>query len=216
MNGTTTTIKGDFNLESTGTGTGIMTFKNTANNTATTLNVLGDFNVTDGRMNFTAAGVLTIDIAGDYNQEVGTVYIAGAAGRTSTLTVNGDFNLKSGIFDIYGYNSTSYYAQLILYGHYNQTGGTCRSTYVGNGTNTKIVFRGANKNYIQNGGSTVVSTNIHYDLNFANASLNLLNGITIASGRSFLSKMEFCIWVQIPLPELVHLRLLIPPAPASV
>jgi hypothetical protein len=182
MNGTTTTIKGDFSLESTGAGTGLVCFKS-AITTASTVNILGDMNISNGILHQSRYYACNTTVSGNYNQSGGQVFLATVSARINQLFVTGDFNFSAGTFNLYA-SSTSYYGRLFVTGNYNQSGTSAFTATALNASNG-VFLRGVNKNYTQGGSSTVTSTNFNYYMDIVGSSLILQNNIDVASGRSF-------------------------------
>ncbi len=96
LGGFLTTIRGDLNVLSTGT-TGVVRFTAT---TPASISVGGNFNVSGGtRLTFCTTSTCTIDVTGDYTQNLSAGYVrfadAGANG-IGTLNLTGNFNLQAG------------------------------------------------------------------------------------------------------------------------
>lgn len=92
---TATTIKGDYTLESTGSGS--LSFKN--GTSASTLTVNGNFIVNNGTLNANigATAGLTLTIGGNYTQSNGTFNLSTAA-IACILNLDGNFSLTNGTF----------------------------------------------------------------------------------------------------------------------
>lgn len=94
---TTTRFKGNFNLQSTGAGTGSLSFKNGTG--AVTLNVDGLFNQSGGTMNANIGGTagLTLNLNGGYSQSGGT-FNSSTANIACTINIAGSFDQSGGVF----------------------------------------------------------------------------------------------------------------------
>ncbi len=97
LGGLLTTVQGNLNVLSTGT-TGILRFAST---TAATIAVSENFNVSGGtRVSFCTTGSCTVDVAGDYTQNLSAGYVRFADGAAGVGTINltGNFDLQAGTF----------------------------------------------------------------------------------------------------------------------
>lgn len=88
----TTTIQGDFNINSTGSGSIIFN-----NNAAGTINVNGNFNLIAGDVFFnnTGASVTSFNLAGNYNQTGGTLQRGTGTGTTHALNFTNSASNKT-------------------------------------------------------------------------------------------------------------------------
>ena len=96
LNATTTTIiKGDFNVISTGTGAVVVK----SGTTASTLTIGGNLNLQAGQLTLntgTTAGA-TLTLTGDFNQSAGTFNMSSAA-IACTINFDGNYNQTGGTF----------------------------------------------------------------------------------------------------------------------
>jgi hypothetical protein len=176
-----TTFKGNFTLSNTGGLTRSINFKN--GTTAATININGNFNISDGTVNANVGGTaaLTLNLNANYNQSGGTFVLTTAA-IACNLNLTGDLNLSGGNFDL----STQNVAGTINFdGNYNQTGGTFQRSNAGV-TVPLVNFRGNGKTFFYDAlNATMDNSRINYQINFANASLTLLSDFTIPTTRTF-------------------------------
>lgn len=96
LGGLLTTIQGNLNVLSTGT-TGVLRFLST---TTGTINIGGNFSVTgNSRVSFATTGNCTVNVAGDYTQNLSAGYVrfADGANGIGTLNITGDFTLNAGV-----------------------------------------------------------------------------------------------------------------------
>lgn len=96
-NGTATRFKGNFNLQSTGAGTGTLSFK--SGTTAATINIDGTFNINGGLLNANIGGTagLTLNMNGGFDQSGGTFNLNTAA-IGCILNIGNNFNQTAGTF----------------------------------------------------------------------------------------------------------------------
>jgi hypothetical protein len=93
-----TRFKGDFNLQSTGAGTGSVSFK--SGTTAVILNVDGVYNQTGGVLNANIAATagLTLNLNGGYSQTAASTFNLSTATIACILNIGGNFNQSAGTF----------------------------------------------------------------------------------------------------------------------
>lgn len=96
LGGLLTTIQGNLNVTATGS-TGVLRFLST---TTGTINIGGDFTVTgNSRVSFATTGNCTVNVAGNYFQNLSAGYVrfADGANGIGTLNITGDFTLNAGV-----------------------------------------------------------------------------------------------------------------------
>lgn len=96
LGGLLTTIQGNLTVTSTGT-TGVLRFLST---TTQTINIGGNFTVTgNSRVSFATTGNCTVNVSGNYVQNLSAGYVrfADGANGTGTLNISGDFTLNAGV-----------------------------------------------------------------------------------------------------------------------
>lgn len=114
----TYTVKGDFTIQSTGSGTGSLTLKSLASSGTVNATVNGLFSVTGGLVNACTAATtaLTLNLNGGYSQTGGTFNLSTAT-IACTMNVGGNYSLTGGTF-----TQTSTTVSTINFN--NTTGGT--------------------------------------------------------------------------------------------
>ncbi len=98
LNGLLTTVQGNLDILSTGT-TGVVRFVTTGTGTIT---VSENFNLSGGtRVGLCTTGTCTVNVAGDYNQNLSAGYIrlSDSGNGTGTINLSGNFDLQAGIFN---------------------------------------------------------------------------------------------------------------------
>jgi hypothetical protein len=135
----TYTVKGDFNILSTGSGSGSLTLKSLTTSGTVNATFNGAFNLVGGTVNACTAATtaLTLNLNGGYTQTGGTFNLSTAA-IACTMNIGADYILSGGTF-----TQTSTTASKIIF---NGTG-----TYAVTGSAT---LTNTNFNYEVNGGST--------------------------------------------------------------
>ena len=130
LSGNLTTINGDFNCVSTGTGSVLLS------SSLLTINIGGNYNHQGGTLFVALKTASTINVTGNYIQTGGNFYdfdSAGGGDGKVVMNVTGDFNLSAGRYTISSNTTTANtdgVTTLNLSGNYTQTGGTLTETAV--------------------------------------------------------------------------------------
>jgi len=137
-------------------------------------------NTTAFELRLSGTVAYTLTVGGNFVVDSGSLSLVSGtlASGSAITTINGNLLINGGRF---GGSGSTQAATVNLDGNYTQSGGTFDN--IGSGVVT-FNFRGANRTFQRTAG-TFTPTNYNFNINTANASLQLLSDITVASGRTF-------------------------------
>ena len=163
-----TTVNGDFNIISTGTGA--LRF---GPSNLFTFNVGGNMNQTGGNLYLTGSNNPTFNISGNFNFSGGFCAFTDASNSsgngTPVMNVYGNFNFSGGTIEMSQFASNTSgkgIGTMNLYGNYNQTGGTLSesaNTLAASGYG-KINFAKSGTQIFYRNSGTIINT-IHFTVN---------------------------------------------------
>lgn len=172
------TVQGNFTVQSTGAGTNNLS----ATTGTATLNIGGNFIMTNGRFHLKtgATGTATANISGNLNLNNGILVLTqSSSSGAGTINLSGDLNLNAGTFDL-SQATTSGAGRIDIGGNYNQDGTTVTVTGAGTGLGT-INFTGSSSQYNYVSGS-LTNLRINYGV-LAGGVASLNATLTIQTGR---------------------------------
>ena len=162
--GLLTTINGDFNFISTGTGSVLLA------SAVSTLTVGGNYNHQGGTLFINTTKIGTVTVTGNYVQTGGYFYYgdstSGGGDGRSVMNVTGDFSLSGGTYNVSSITTTALndgVTALNLSGNFTQTGGNFTETSITSATYGygNIYFNDAGtQTFTRTGGSFTGTINL--------------------------------------------------------
>jgi len=174
-------INGDFRMISTGTGS--IQLNQSSNQS---LDIAGNYYHEGGTLYVTEGGGWTINITGNFIQTGGSLVLTDGASSqgagTPVMNVTGNFSISGGIFDMSQYtgsNTNNGFGTLNMYGDFSFTGGAITETSTGVGRGI-INFMKSGTQSVTSGGT--ISNSVDFIVS-TNSTLNLGTSVLTGTGN---------------------------------